>query len=276
MSAPDDQPLTVADTVQRGYGIDMLAERIAAHLGEGWSASADTSRLVGPEGATVRLAHAWGDDHTHLLGIYPDLPGPMSALGERVNLYLLPSQLARLIETAVLPGYRQALREARDAQSRTEAEAAARRGHAEAIAARLGADWAAVEGTYSVAAERPRKRSRVYGSFHWNHDGRMYLELRNATPELFEGIADLVGAHMDRHEVDGAAWLPRRPKRLNYLLELMVAAGYRIDTLGEEHKHLFGAYLFKMDMRSAPGDDLVGYLFHHPDAIDRAIRELER
>lgn len=279
MNAPDNRPLTLADAAVPGHGIPALAGRIAAHLPDGWSASTTEGRgpvLLGPDQEQLRLLHGWGHQGEHLLVVSPAMPDKATVTAtERINLYLLPSQAAKIIQDRVLPAYRRLLRQSREAQARNEAHDAARLRHAQAVADRLGEDWAITGGPQGIDVERAAKKARVYGRFHWSPDGRMSLDLRNVPPEVVEYVLGGVVDHMRRHESDSPAQ-GKRPKRLSYLLQLMVAAGYRIDQLGPEHEQLFGSPLFKMDNRAAPGHDLVDYLLERPGSIDRAIAKLER
>jgi hypothetical protein len=269
--------LTVADAAVQGRRVRELAERIIPHLGKGWQIpTASGVALEGPRDERIWLSHIRTSDGTHLLQITPATPGGRVGDTATIGLFTLPSQIADLIRTEVLPELRRRLDRARAADTRRRAEEQARRGHAQAVADRLGADWAVHEDTYSVRVERPKKKARIFGNINWSRkDGSMYLDLHNLPAELVEHLVDGIEAHMSRHEIDGQAALRKRPKRLNYLLELMVAAGYRIDKLEREHEALFGKPMFNMDLRAAPGDDLVSYVLERQDRLDRAIRVLE-
>lgn len=274
-----DQPLTVADLARPGHGIPALAERIAPHLGPRWHARIERRSaavmLSTDDGLELRLYYSRISD-AHEMAVTAHGPGGWSLVPVTMSLFALPSRLASQITTEVLPGYRRQIDRDRDAKARKEAAQQAQRGHAQAVADRLGTDWEVREGTYSVRVERPRKKARVFGEIHWSRkDGSMYVDLHNLPAELVEHLVDGIEAHMRRHEIDESAALRKRPKRLNYLLELMVAAGYRIDKLGPEHEALFGRPMFKMGLRVAPGDDLVSYVLERQDRLDRAIRVLE-
>lgn len=279
MTTPANRPLTVVDAQAPGHGLPALAERIAAHLPEGWHASTTEGRgpvLLGPGQERLRLLHGWGNQGQRLLVVSPAMPDKATVTAsEYLNLYLLPSQAARIIQDRVLPPYRRVLRRSLDAQARSEAHQAARLRHAQAVADRLGEDWDLAEGPQGISVARSEQRTRVYGRFHWSPEGRLSLDLRNLPTEAVEHALAGVLDHLRRHET-GRPVQGKRPQRLDYLLQLMVAAGYRIDKLSPEHKELFDPHLFKMDNRAVDGQSLVDYLLTHPGSIDRAIATFEQ
>lgn len=275
-AVPDDRPITAADIGGPERVLELLGDRLAQHLGSGWCLRSGAAVwLIGPEHEQLRLQLDARDGYRLLVS--PVLPsGTVRDLVREYSLFLRPSQLAEQIRTAILAPYRRRLRSDRDKAAQAERERAARAGHASAVAERLGDDWTVSEDRHVVKAERARKRTRVHGTFGWAHDGHLYLHLHNVTPELIERVADAVVDHMGRHEIAGSPSLRKRPKRLTYLLELMVSAGYRIDQLRHEHEDLFGRPLFTMDLGTYPGMPLLDYLFERYDAIDRAISYLTK
>jgi len=273
-----DQPLTVADLPRAEHGVAALAERLAPHIGPEWRARIETRTLTimlrTDDGLRLALRYANnGDEHQVVVTATALDGGALRTL--TMNLFLLPSQMGARIRREMLPGYQRLMRKEREAEARKNAEAKARLGHAEAIAARLGSDWRAAEGTYGPRVERDRKQTRVFGEINFSDNGRLHLDLHNLTPELIEHIVDGIADQMKLHETQNVA-RGKRPKRLSHLLHLMVAAGYRIDVLDHEHKKLFGEHLFKMDMRTSPGMPLVPFLFDRQWALDTALRTLEK
>lgn len=273
-----DQPLTVADLPRAERGVAALAERLAPHLGPEWRARIEhrtnTIVLRTDDGLRLTLRYA-NNSGEHQVEVTATAPNGSALRTFTMNLFLLPSQMGARIRGEMLPEYRRRMAKERDAEARKNAEAKARRGHAEAIAVRLGSDWRVSEGTYGPRVERGQKRSQVFGQIHFSDDGRLYLDLHNLTPELIEHIVDGIAKQMKLHE-SGSVARGKRPKRMSHLLHLMVAAGYRIDVLDHEHEKLFGKHLFKMDMRTSPGMPLVPFLFDRQWALDTALRALEK
>jgi hypothetical protein len=273
-----DEPLTVADLARAQHGVAALAERLAPHLGPEWRARIEhqtlTIALHTEDG--LRLALRYDDTGgMHQVAVTAIAPNGGTLRRFTMNLFLLPSQMGARIRSEMLPEYRRRMTKEREAEARKNAEVDARRGHAEAIAARLGSDWRAAEGSYGPRVERPRKQTRIFGEISFSDSGRLHLDLHNLTPELIEHIVDGIAEQMKLHE-NGSVARGKRPKRLSQLLHLMVAAGYRIDVLADEHKKLFGDHLFKMDMRTSPGMPLVPFLFERQWALDTALRALEK
>lgn len=272
-----DQPLTVADLVQPRHVLVALAERLTPHLGPEWHTRTEFGAVAvmlhTDDG--LRLVMRYNYEGEHQVTFTATTPGgePLTTL--TTNLFLLPSQMSARIKGEMLPEYRRRMLKEREAKARKEADLNARRGHAKAIAERLGDDWRVAQTAYGPCAERNRKRSRIFGQIHFSDEGRLYLDLHNLTPELIEHIVDGIADQMKLHETHNLA-RGKRPKRLSHLLHLMVAAGYRIDVLDHEHEQLFGTPLFKMDLGTYPGMPLVPFLFERQWALDTALRALEK
>jgi len=273
----DDHPLNIEDVTAPGYGLYQLAQRLASHLGSSWEVRPERQPLAmvldSGDNRRLRMRYLYQEEQ-HLVQLCTlDLNGKPTT-DTTMNLFQLPSQMAAHLKEHVLPGYRRFLDLLLDHKERARVQRGARRGHAESVADRLGEGWQVENSLASVRAERPARGRRIFGEINWGGDGRISIELSNVTPELVEHLVNGIQEHVRLHETNPIP-LGKRPKRLNYLLELMVAAGYRIDELGLEHQKLFGAHLFKMDNHAGVGYPLVKYLFERPGTIDTAIRILE-
>lgn len=279
MSRPhlDDQPLNIIDATSPNHGMFTMAKRLAAHLGPSWDVRVERQpmAMVLHDNADRRLRlHYDYKDEQHLVVLFTlDLNG--KAIREtRMNLFQLPSQMAAHLQEHVLPKYRRHLDRMRHDQDWTKAQREAQRSHAKAVAERLGGEWQVANSLGSIRVEREARGRRVFGEINWWVDGHLSIELGHMTPELVEHLVDGLTEHLRRHETNRIP-LGKRPKRLNYLLELMAGAGYRIDKLDLEHQKLFGDHLFKMDHRAGVGYPLVQYLLERPSVLDTAIRTLE-
>jgi len=273
----DDRPLTIEDATALGHGMHQLAQRVAAHLGSSWEVCPEYKpvamvlRADGDRRLRMRYVH---QEDQHLVQVFTLDLNAKPITDTMLNLFQLPSQMAAHLKEHVLPGYRRRLDRLRDDRDRARAYRSAHRGHAQSVADRLGEGWEVASTLGSVRATRPARGRTIFGEINWWVDGHISIELCNVTPEVIEHLIDGIQEQMRLHEANRIPW-GNRPKRLNYLLELMVAAGYRIDKLGREHEELFGKPMFKMDLRAAPGDDLVSYVLERQDRLDRAIRVLE-
>lgn len=273
----NDQPLNIEDVAAPGYGLYQLAQRLAPHLGSSWEVRPERQPLAmmlhADDDRRLRMRYVHQEER-HLVQVFTlDLNGkPIT--DSTLNLFQLPSHMAAHLKEHVLPGYRRRLDRLRHDKEQARVQRDAIRGHAQSVADRLGNEWQVANGLGGVRTERSARGRRVFGEINWWVDGNISIELGHVTPELVERIVNGIQAHIRLHETKRIP-LGKRPKRLNYLLELMVAAGYRIDELHLEHQKLFGAHLFKMDNHAGVGYPLVQYLFERPTAIDTAIRILE-
>lgn len=215
----DDRPLTLSDLHEPFQGVETLAARIALYLGEDWTATVDLFKvmLLGPGGELVRLNHGWGSDDTRLLLISTYLPvdgdGGATGLGpvHRLNLFMLPSQIAPVIEEQVLPEYRKrlAVEQARiDAEQRVKD---AQRSTLTKMAARLGDRWDVVEERYGPKVVCTRKTKRIFGYVQFNTIGKgqhgMFLHLRNLPPAVAAHIVDVVADYNHGIYQEAPMWL---------------------------------------------------------------------
>jgi hypothetical protein len=273
----DDQPLTIIDAMSPTHGMFTVANRVAAHLGPSWEVRIEHQPLAmvlhDNSGRRLRMHYDYKNEQ-HLVALFALDHHGKAVLDARMNLFQLPSHMAAHLKEHVLPKYRRHLDRMQHEQDWAKAQREAQRGHAAAVAERLGGEWQVANNLGGLRVERAARGRRVFGEINWWVDGHLSIELGHMTPELVEHLIDGLAEHLHRHETNRTP-LGKRPKRLNYLLELMVAAGYRIDKLGLEHQKLFGDHLFKMDNHAGVGYPLVQYLFERPGTIDTAIRTLE-
>jgi hypothetical protein len=273
----DDRPLNIEDATSLSQGIPQLAQRLAAHLGSSWEVCPEYKPLAmvlradGDRRLRMRYVHK---EEQHLVQLFTLDLNAKPIYDITMNLFQLPSHMAAHLKEHVLPNYRRRLDRLRHDREHAHALRGAHRGHAQSVADRLGNEWQVVPSLGSVRVEQPARGHRIFGEINWWTDGHISIELGRLTPELIEHIVDGIQEQVRLHERNRIAW-GKRPKRLNYLLELMIGAGYRIDKLGPEHEELFGKPMFKMGLRVAPGDDLVSYVLERQDRLDRAIRVLE-
>jgi hypothetical protein len=218
----DDRPLTLPDMHERYHGVELLAARVALYLGEGWTATVDLFKVMlnGPAGEMLRLNHGWGNDNTRLLMVTAYMPidsaGGATTFGRRrqLNLFLLPSQIAAVIETEILPEYQQQLAAERarlDAEQRT---VQARRAALAKMAARLDERWSLVDDTYGPKVVCTRKTKRIFGEFAYSiprgkrHPiGGMRLSLYNLPPEAVAKIVDVIAGHINGTDKEAPVWL---------------------------------------------------------------------
>lgn len=278
MSNHTDEPLTVADLAHPQHGVARLAERLRPHLGPHWQIQVERGafgiELYTDHGLRLAMRYTTADGQ-HQVAVTPVATGSHYLATLTMNLFLLPSQMAARLKTELIPEYRRRVAKDREAQLREDAERGARRGYLKAVAQRLGSDWRVAQTAYGLRVDRSRKGAHIFGEIGSTEKGDLYLDLHNLTPELVEHIVDGIAAQMDIHEPECSGSARKRPKRLSYLLELMVAHGYRIDKLDREHEKLFGTPLFKMDLGTYPGQPLVDFLLERQWALDKAIRVLE-
>ena len=218
----DDRPLTLADVHERYHGLELLAARVALYLGEDWTATVDLFKVMlhGPARELVRFNHGWGNDNTRLLLVTAYMPidskGGATTFGNRhqLNLFMLPSQIAAIIETEILPEYRQqlAIEQARlDADQRT---VQARRAVLARMAARLDECWSLVDDTYGPKVVCTRKNKRIFGEFAYSTPrgkhhpiSGMRLSLYNLPPEAVAKIVDVIAGHINDTDKEAPVWL---------------------------------------------------------------------
>lgn len=215
----DDRPLTLSDVHERYHGVEILAARIALYLGDGWTATVDLFKvmLCGPAGELVRLNQGWGSGDKRVLLITAYIPvdrdGGITSFGptHKLNLFMLPSQIAPVIEEQVLPEYRErlAVEQARIAAAQRIADA--QRATLAKIAARLGDRWDVVEERYGPKVVCTRKNKRVWGDVQFNTIAKgqhgMFLHLRNLPPAVMARIVDVVADYNHGINQEAPVWL---------------------------------------------------------------------
>jgi hypothetical protein len=219
MTTPDDHPLNLNDVHERYNGAELLAERVAPHLGEGWTAHVDLFKVMlhGPGGEVLRFNSGWARDDKRMLSMTPYAPvdsdGGVTHFGHprRLNLFLLPSQIAAVIEEDILPAYRKrlAVEQARIAAIQRIEEA--QRVTLAKMAARLGDRWDVVEKTYGLKVVCTRKTKRVWGDISFNTIAKqqhgMFLHLRNVPPAVMAQIVDVIAGHINGTDKEVPVWL---------------------------------------------------------------------
>lgn len=286
----DDRPMTLVEVNQFSAPNQLLARKIAPHLGDGWQsapAKDGTTRalLIGPDGETLVV---WATNRREfweavVRAIRPlDLPEGFGAFhwnGIDLPMTTPPSKIAEAIETDLLPAYRAVLTQVRADADQVAADNAHLKERADVVAARLGADWHVKEHPDLLAAtprsyftvERHVQQKQVFGTITFKHGTQAaQVSLCNLTADPLEAVVESVVRHQ---ETDSYRWR-RWPKRLRTALLLMHRAGYSIDRIGPVHRHLFGEYIFKMDSHVGLGYSVVTYLRERPDVIAEVIKKL--
>lgn len=218
----DDRPLTLSDMQERYHGVELLAARVALYLGEGWTATVDLFKVMlkGPGGEMLRFMHGWGSDNTRLLMITAYMPidskGGSNSFGRRrvLNLFMLPSQIAAVVETEILPEYRQQLAAVQARLDGEQRDVQARRAVLGRMVARLDERWSLVDDTYGPKVVCTRKNKRIFGEFAYSTPrgkhrpvGGMRLSLYNLPPEAVAKIVDVIAGHINGTDKETPMWL---------------------------------------------------------------------
>lgn len=215
----DDRPLTLPDLHSQYDGVELLAARVALHLGEGWSATVDLFKVMlhGPNGELVRLTPGWGQRDERRLMITPYTPidgkGGVTSYGRprQLNLFLLPSQIAAILKEEILPEYREHLAVQQAQANAAQRTADFQRAILHHMAARLGERWDVVDETYGPKVRCTRKTKRVWGDVQFNTIAKgqhgMFLHLRNLPPTVAAQIVDIVADYNHGITQEAPMWL---------------------------------------------------------------------
>lgn len=207
MAAPDDRPLTVAELNGLGDPMRLLAQRVAAHLGEGWEVGERGTRdamLRSPEG--VKIAFVL---NTHRVALCAISEGNLRQREvESTNVFALPSQVAHQIATHILPAARKRQEAARKSREYQRQRSGERKAHITAIAQLL--DWNATSTkchshpVYSsipltrTTRSKGRYRKPVEGAIGATDDGTFYLRMEHLTPEMVTAMVRALHYQLNR------------------------------------------------------------------------------
>lgn len=213
----DDRPLTLSDLHTNHEGVELLAERLAPHLGEGWYATVDLFKVMlrGPGGEILRLNPHFGPQQQHLLRIRPYLSDgeglTVCGSASQLSLFRLPSQIAAAINNEILPEYRKRLAAVQAQIDAEQRVTDAQRATLTKMAARLGDRWDLVEDTYGPKVKCTRKTKRVWGDVQFNTIAKgqhgMFLHLRNLPPAVAAQIVDIVADYNHGIHQEAPMWL---------------------------------------------------------------------
>ena len=287
----DNSPITQVEINQFSDPNQLLARRLAPHLGDGWTATNDKhgtlrALLLGPAGETLVVYVTSRRESWEVVvqgkrpDSIPDAYGRFHWNSIDLPITTPPAQIASRIEANVLPAYREALAEAQAALAADKAEEDRRRQNAEVLAARLGPDWHVRERPDRRTSkprsyftiERGQQRKQIFGSFTIEHGVRgTTVALCNVDTDMLDTLVEAV---KDNQGADPLRW-QKWPKRMKRALMLMHQAGYSIDRIGPVHKHLFGDWIFKMDSHVGVGYPVIAYLRDRPDMIEQVINKLD-